>query len=208
MTTDHAPRGYRPRHRPGPADERAKFAVIVSAALVIGLVGGTATWSAWNARTDNTGNEFETGTVVLQDDTSGGTLFALPAMEPGVVEENCVELTYAGSLPSEVRLYGAPTAGTLGPYLNLTVTRGTGGAHDDCSSFVPDATSYAGLGPGVLFQDDLTDYPSTFAAGVPDPLAAWPTNETHSYRFSIDVDDVNAAQGRTLTQTFSWEAQR
>jgi predicted ribosomally synthesized peptide with SipW-like signal peptide len=201
--------GYEPRHRPAGGGQRGKIAVTLAAALVVGLVAGTATWSAWTAQTDNTGNTFQTGTVQLNDNDGGvSALFSLPAMGPGTATSRCIRVDYTGTLPAGVRLYGAGVTGTLGSYLDLTVTRGTApaGPFGDCAGFTPDAVDHRGLGPGVLYDGLTSAYPSTWAAGIADPAATWVGGDSHFYRFTVEVQSDNAAQGRNLTQTLTWEA--
>jgi hypothetical protein len=197
------------RHRDQHEGERAKLAVTLIAAVVIGITASTATWSAWTAQTGNAGNTFTAGTVTISDNDSGSTLFTLPAMRPGTPVSRCIRVNYTGTLPSEIRLFGATTAGTgLAAYIDLTVTRGTvsAGAFGDCTNFTPDVTNHLGMGAGVLFDDVMSAYPSTWAAGIVDPTAAWATNDTHYYRFTVDVANDDNAQGKTATETFTWEA--
>jgi hypothetical protein len=214
MKDAHMPRSSelarRPaRHRDPRDRERVKYAVTLTAALVIGSVASTATFSAWNAQTDNSGNTFAAGTVVLGDNDVGGTMFALSGMRPTVSTSRCIRVDYTGSLPSTVRLYGATTAGTgLEDYLTLTVTRGTvsSGGFPDCTNFTADATNHIGSGPGVLYSGLMDAYPSTWAGGIVDPDPTWTGGESRYYRFTVDVVADDAAQGKTATETFTWEA--
>ena len=204
MTTT-ATRG---RHRPPAARrERAKGLVTVASALVIGLVASGATWSAFNAQTANSGNTFNTGTVTITDNDAEAAMFTVTGMRPGNPVSRCIRVTYTGSLTSGVKLYGSSTGG-LESYLQLTVTRGaiSSGAFPDCTNFTPDAANHSGLGAGVLYSGSLSAFPSTQGTGVTDPTAAWAQNEVHSYRFTVDVVDDNAAEGRTCTTAFTWDA--
>ncbi len=197
------------RHRDPEQREWAKHAVTLAAALVIGVVAGTATWSAWNAQTENHGNTFAAGTVSLGDNDAGGTLFSLTGMRPGITTSRCIRVDYTGTLPTAIRLYGATTAGTgLEDYVNLTVTRGTvsSGAFPDCTNFTPDVADHSGLGAGVLYTGRMNAYPSTWATGIADPNSAWAQGESHYYRFAVDLEPDDDAQGKDATETFSWEA--
>jgi predicted ribosomally synthesized peptide with SipW-like signal peptide len=183
--------------------ERTKAAVTLGAALVIGLVAGGATFSAFNAQTTSTGNSFGAGTVSLTDNDSGSAMFTLPNMRPGAPVSRCLQVTYTGSLPAGVKLFGATTGGTgLEAYLNLTVTRGTiaSATFPDCTGFTADS------GGGVVYSGTMAAYPSTFASAITDPTAAWTTNEKHVYQFTVDVADNAGAEGKTATQTFTWDA--
>ncbi|MFI5936494.1 TasA family protein [Actinoplanes sp. NPDC051494] len=181
---------------------RVKAAVTLSAALVLGLVAGGATFSAFTASTSNAGNSFGAGTVTLSDNSSGSRMFSVPALRPGSPVSRCIEVAYTGTLPAAVKLYGATTGGTgLESYLNLTVTRGTTStAFGDCSGFTADSSG------ATLFTGLLSAYPRTLATAIADPNAAWAKDEKHAYRFTVDVVDTADAEGRTATQTFTWDA--
>jgi hypothetical protein len=176
-----------------------------------GAVSGAATFSAFSSETTNAANSFAAGSVELTDNDVGAAMLSLSDAQPGATDTSCILVTYSGSLSSRVRLYGALT-GTLAPYLTLTVTRGDDPtpAFDDCNGFVPDSTNYVGAGPGVVYQGALSAFPSTYAAGIVDPLAAspeaWTTGETHTYHFAVSLADDNGAQGLTSTAAFTWEA--
>jgi predicted ribosomally synthesized peptide with SipW-like signal peptide len=183
-------------------------------AFVLGgllAVAGTATFSAFSSQTSNSGNSFAAGTVHLTDNDAGTAMLALTNAQPGATDTSCIVLTYSGTLDSTVRLYGA-VAGALGPYLTLTVTRGTDSSpsFDSCTNFTADATDYIGSGNGVVYQGLLSAFPSTYAAGLVDPTSGspetWTSPEAHSYRFVVALANDNAAQGLSTTAAFTWEA--
>jgi predicted ribosomally synthesized peptide with SipW-like signal peptide len=191
---------------------------LLSTAAVLGLVGllaGVGTWSAFSSTTANDGNSFASGTVVLGDDDSGSAMFNVSGMVPGSTQAACLKVTYTGTVPSGVRLYGTTTGTGLDQYLDVKVTRGTksgGGGLSDCSTFAADATDYTGGGAGVVYAGTLQDYPDAWGAGVVDaPGAAesWTEHEVHAYRIDVTLRSTapNAAQGKTATQSFVWEAQ-
>jgi hypothetical protein len=176
-----------------------------------GAVSGAATFSAFSGQTFSTGNSFAAGTVQLADNDVGGAMLSLSNAQPGATDTSCILVTYSGSLASTVTLHGA-VAGTLAPYLTLTITRGDDPTpvFDDCNGFVADSTNYIGAGAGVVYQGGLSAFPTSYAAGLVDPLAAspetWTTGETHTYRFAVGLADDNGAQGQSATASFTWEA--
>lgn len=187
---------------------------VLLTALVVGVAGaalGLGTYSLFTATTDNTGNSFAAGTVAVSDNDASGAMLSLANAKPADSDSACIKITYTGTLDSAIRLYGT-VSGSLPTYLTLTVTRGTDSApsFDSCTNFTADATNYLGLGNGVIYQGSLASYPATYAAGIVDPKPAsqetWTTNEAHSYRFTISLDDNNAAQGLSGTASFTWEA--
>ncbi len=187
-----------------PDHHRRRSAALIglAAALVVGILSAGATWSAWNAQTSNSGNSFTTGTAVIGTDSPATAEFAVPAMRPSIPLDRCITVTYHGTLPAAVRLYGRATAGTgLGSYLRLTIVRGTATAarHGDCGTFVPDD------GGGMRYHGLLADLPAGYDGGVVDQTARWTYGESHSYRFSVELIPDNAAQGRSVTESFTWE---
>jgi predicted ribosomally synthesized peptide with SipW-like signal peptide len=182
--------------------------------LVLGglaAVSGAATYSAFSSQTSSTGNSFAAGTVLITDNDVDTAMLSLSNAQPGDSDTSCLLVSYSGSLPSTVKLYGS-IAGTLAPYLTLTITRGTDPdpIFDDCVNFQPDGTDYLGAGNGVIYQGALSGFPAGYATGLVDPLAAspetWTAPESRVYRFVVSVVDDNGAQGQSATASFTWEA--
>ncbi len=139
--------------------------------------------------------------MVISDDDAGVAMFNVPAMAPGQSVDTCIVVTYSGSLtPADVKLYTAVGGTGLANYLDLQVDIGTGGSFGSCSGFTVSSTPYTGTLAG--FAASYTD----FATG----LGGWSpaaTPESRTYRFTLDLQDNNAAQGLDATATFTWEAQ-
>jgi hypothetical protein len=120
-------------------------------------------------------------------------------------------VTYSGSLPAQVRLYGTTTGTGLDAYMTLTVTRGTSSsAFDSCATFTPDATDYLGQGAGVIYSGTLQGFPDDFATGLHDPKtgseATWTSGTSHAYKFVVSLPDSDSFSGLTASQSFTWEA--
>ncbi|HEX2085162.1 MAG TPA: SipW-dependent-type signal peptide-containing protein, partial [Solirubrobacteraceae bacterium] len=182
-------------------DRKTKSALIVFLIGVIASVVGLATWSAFSSTTSNTGNQFQTGSVTLTDNDSGSAMFNMTGLGPNDTASKCITVSYTGTLTSNVRLYGATTAGNgLNAYLDLKVTRGTFSgatpANMACtdgagSNFVADGVTYSGGNGaganGVLFNARMDLYPTTWAAGIADAPGGtpepWTNPENHVYRF-------------------------
>lgn len=185
--------------------------VVVAVAVAVAVVTSGVTYSAFSSSTTGAGNRFAAGTVQLGDNDTDTTMLTLEDAQPGATDTGCVVVTYAGSLSAEVRLHASVT-GTLGPYLELTVTRGvdTTPAFDACTGFVPDGTDYLGEGAGVVYSGALADYPGGWATGVVDPpvgpVESWDTGEARSYRLSVTLANDTGAQGKSATAAFTWEA--
>jgi len=192
---------------------RLKHAVGLLAAMAVVLPVGGVTLAAYTSDTPSTGNRIEAGSVDLRDNDSGAALLSLSGAIPGDTDSGCIKVTYQGSLPSTVKLYGTTGGTGLDQYLSLKVTRGTYSGsdpgYDSCTGFQPDATDYIGAGPGIVYDGTLQDYPDDYATAVADPPggpATWTTGEEHVYKLEVTVQANLAAQGKTATQTFTWEA--
>lgn len=200
----------RPDHQPHRA--RRRLAAGLAALAVLAVAAGIGTWAAFSSATTNTGNTFRAGSVSIADNDVGGSVLSLTNAQPGDTDTGCIVVTYTGSLPSTVRLYGQ-TAGTgLDAYLSLKVTRGSiaSPSFRSCTGFTPDATDYLGSGAGVVYNGTLQGFPDTYATGLADPPGtptAWVQNEAHAYRFDVTLQNNSAAAGKTATQDFLWEAQ-
>ena len=178
-----------------------KLAITLMLMAFIGAAAGFGTWSAFSSTTSNSGNTFQTGTVVIGDNDSNGSMLSLSNAKPGDTSTSCITVNFTGSLASNVHLYGTTTGSGLDQFLNLTITRGSGAAgFNNCTGFTPDA------GGGVIYNGTLQAFPATYAAGVVDPTAAWVNGDSHQYRIAVSVQDNNAAQGLNAATTFDWEA--
>jgi predicted ribosomally synthesized peptide with SipW-like signal peptide len=190
--------------------KRQIFASITVVAVAASVVGG-ATFAAFSSTTQNSANDVEVGNVYITDNDAGGAMLSLTDASGGSTTSGCILVTYAGSLPANVRLYGS-TTGDIAPYLTLTVTRGTDNspAFPNCGgSFTPDATNYIGQGAGVVYQGTLSAYPTTYAAGVVDAsgaLETWTNTEAHAYKFTVTMSNDPAGQGKSGTAEFTWES--
>jgi hypothetical protein len=191
---------------------------LLASLVVCGLTAvavAAATWSSFSSTTANPSNAFRAGTVAISDNDADATISA-SSMAPGASTSGCIQVTYTGSLPADVRQYGS-TTGSLAQYLNLTITRGTQSAPSfpSCTGFTPDSTNYVGAGAGVVYSGTLSAFASaytSFASGLvdaPGSAQTWNANSAHAYKFTISLPSAapSAAQGLSSTATFSWEAQ-
>ncbi len=195
-----------------PRAQRSRKALLTL--LVVGILGtvtGVGSYSAFTATTGNAGNSFASGTVSIEDNDSGAAMLSLANAKPTDADTSCIKVKYTGTLASSVRLYGSVT-GTMPSYMTLTVTRGTQASpsFDSCTGFTADATNYLGAGNGVIYQGNLSAFPATYGAGIVDPIPgspeSWTTNEERIYRFTVTLQNDNAAQGLTGGASFTWEA--
>ena len=181
---------------------RSLGAVVTAVLAGIALLAAIATVSnaAGVDTTENRGNTFRSGDVVLADDDQGNALFAVPALAPGATVTRCIRVSYTGSLPADVHLYSATGGSGLDRYLDTTVEVGTGGNATSCNGFVPTSVLFTGtmqaLGAAhTNFSNGLAGFD-----GATDPSA-------RTYRVSATLRDDQAAQNLTATLDLVWEAQ-
>ena len=184
--------------------------------LVLGVVGtlaGVGTFSAFSSTTDNTGNTYAAGTVFLADNDASAAMYTVNTQRPGQVTERCIRLTYTGSLAADVKLYTGSTVNALGTYVDLSIDKRTmpvGTAFPDCTGFTADAG-------GPIFGSTLSNFTTTknsYTTGIlafPGATSSWAQNDTVVYRFTLTLQDNNAANGGAAALTtgahgFIWEA--
>lgn len=184
------------------ANAAAVLAALAALALVGVMVLRTSS-AAFTATTENAGNSWDSGSVVLTDSDAGTAMFAATNLAPGDTITRCITVTYGGSItPAQVRLYGQ-VSGQLASYLDVEVNRGTRtGTGSDCGTFTPTTGQ-------TSFTGKLNALPTTYAAGTQQwsPTAQ---GQAQAYqmivRFPESVTDP-AAQNQNATATFTWEAQ-
>jgi predicted ribosomally synthesized peptide with SipW-like signal peptide len=182
---------------------------VLRTVVVLGLIGALAAvgaFSAFSSQTDNPGNQITAGTVSLTDNDSGTALYNLSNVKPDTAYEQCIEVSYGGSLPAEVRLYRATgTLGTLAGHVTMKVEAGTQSTvgFPGCAGFTPAA------GP-ALYNNLLSSFPTAWAGGlaaVPAGDADWDQNEKLVYRVTLTMDSDAGNQGQSVgTHTLRWEA--
>jgi hypothetical protein len=193
--------------------------IVVKLAATMGVLGacaalaGTGTWSNLNATATNPSNSFAAGTVVIASNSGSTAALSLSNGKPGSVATGCIQVSYTGTLPSTVKLYGTGGGTGLDQYLNLVVTRGTFSgtpAAGSCTGFTPDATNYISQGAGVVYSGTVANWPTSAATALTDPTSAspavWSTSTSHGYELQATVQNNAAGQGLTGTETFTFEA--
>jgi hypothetical protein len=193
-------------------NKRTKLLRSLGVVVAVGSLAAFGVFSAFTSETDNPGNTVTAGTVTIEDNDSDTALYSMSDAKPGESTEACIQVTYTGSLDSDVRLYTPSTIGDLGPYVNLTIEPGdqTSVNFSDCTDFVPDAG-------GAIFDDTLSNFASTHdswtegLADYPgDSGTEWATSDAVVYRVTATVDSEapDSAQGdSTDSHILRWEAQ-
>jgi hypothetical protein len=184
-----------------------------AAVLALCALLASATWSNLNATASNPSNSVVAGTVKIASNSGSSAVLSLTNAKPGAVTTGCIAVTYSGTLPANVKLYGTGGGTGLNQYLTLIVTRGTFSgtpASGSCTGFTADTTNYISQGPGVMYSGALANWPATAATAQVDPTAAspesWTTGEVHGYQLQVTMGSNTAAQGLTGTETFTFQA--
>jgi hypothetical protein len=186
---------------------------VLLTALCVGALGSLAAmgvFGAFSSTTTNAGNTITAGTVAIADNDAGAAMYSLTAAKPGESVSKCIKVTYTGSLDADVRIYTPSTIGSLGQYVDLTITPGsqTTPSFPSCTGFVADSG-------GAIYSGTLQSFGTTknsYANGVVDYPGAgtkWATGESVVYQVSATLQSSapDAAQGLTTgAHTFTWEA--
>ena len=187
---------------------RAPVLAMAVALLLVAMMVTRTSQAAFTATTDNSGNSFTAGTVVLTDDDLEAAMFTVPAMSPGDTATGCIQVTYSGTItdPQAVKLYGGgytDAGGSLSDHLELTVLEGA--ADSTCATWTTGTTIVNGSTLAAFNDTDSTDYASGDGAWTPTS-----TPETRAYQFTVKLADAtpNTEQGASTSGVaFVWEIQ-
>jgi hypothetical protein len=197
---------------PDAARSLAVKLVAIAVALVLSAtVWSAGTWSAFDRTASSPGNAVATGTVSLADNDGGSALLSLSGARNGSSVTSCAQLTYDGTVPADVRIYGT-VGGGLASYLTLTITRGTIAgipAAKSCTGFVADGTDYLSKGAGVIYSGNLSAFPTSATGALADPTSSaaeqWDNGEAHAYKLTVTMNSTSGA-GTSATADFIWLA--
>lgn len=182
---------------------RIKTAIALAALVATSLVWSGGTFSAFDKTSSMPGNSVATATVKLADNDAGTAALTLADARPGDSVTGCVDVTYTGTAPAGVRLYGTTGGTGLDAFLTLTVTRGTIGGTPAAGS----CTGFAADSGGVVYSGTLAAFPDATGTAVTDTVA-WTAGTRRAYMLTLTLPagaDA-AAQGLTATQDFTWQA--
>jgi hypothetical protein len=174
--------------------------------ILIALLVVTSSRAAFVAQNDNTTNTVTAAAIDLTDNDSGSAMFNSVGLMPGTNLEKCIDVTYNGNIdPLLVKIYAtAVPTGTLGTYLNLTVDVGndTADAFGTCTNFgLVGGSTNVYTGTLAAFASSHPDYANSRSTTW-DPTG---TGQSRTFRFTLSVQDVAAAEGLTSSFGFSWE---
>lgn len=178
------------------------FAVtVVVAVSALGFAAVRSSGARFVAVSENDGSLLSAARIDLVPGTTAHVRFDARGVNPGVVMERCIAVTYRGTIvPSLVRLHGAVVGGSgLEAYIEATVDTGTGGSGGHCDGFTADGTG--------RYRDTLAGLAAEhgdFAHGIAE-WRATTAGATRVYRVRVEVLGDNAAQGRSTDFDLMWE---
>ncbi|HEX8345560.1 MAG TPA: hypothetical protein VF657_12635 [Actinoplanes sp.] len=213
----------------------ARFSTIAGLVVAIVTTGSLvwkASYAAFSATTTNPGNSWSTGSVTITDDRSGAAVFSVATVEPDGASSTlnppgtgaftassaaaggsaCIKVTYTGTTPADIRMYGTLTNtggdGGLGQFLLFDVDTGTdsaGGSDPSCATYTSSTYRYGSASNTNVY---LNGIPTGYVGG----LAGWTgatQNTSRWYRLSwlMPATVSAASQGEQVQATFVWEAQ-
>ncbi len=156
--------------------------------MVVVLATASTSSARFSAQTDNQSNLFQAATMELTVDSGRQLFLDGTGLYPGLELENCIVVTYRGSLDDiDVRLSATRTAGTLDRFFDLDLEIGTGSL-TDCSDFRT---------RGSLFSGTLADLEARHASYPTGLILAASISDgaTVTVRASGRLQDTNDAQG-------------
>jgi hypothetical protein len=201
------------KHSRAPRPRRARFGVvgIVLALLVSTAIVWQSSHANFTSKTVNPGNSFSAGSVLVTDNKNGTALFSLTGLRPGDSGDQCIQVTYQGTLTgATINFYvdnyaDNSTAGAWGTAIKLTVTTGGGtcpvGSITGASTPIVDKT--------LPFLNTTYDYPagsSMYAWNNPATNAIRPYNIHYQVLATLADDGTGGIQGKTASLDLVWEA--
>lgn len=169
------------------------------ALLLVSILVVTRSNAAFHTREAGTRTTFSAGSVELEDDDRGTSLFAIDDMAPGRPVRDCIVVNYQGNIMPVVVSLSAEAEGPLASLLDVRVERGTGGSFGQCQGFVPEATVFRGTLAGLAGLDHAVE---AFA------VRRAPAEST--FRFTFRLADlpatVAAADSPAASARFIWVA--
>jgi hypothetical protein len=187
---------------------------VLLSALCVGALGSLAAmgvFGAFSATTTNAGNTITAGTVAIADNDAGAAMYSIANAKPGESVSKCIKVTYTGSVDADVHIYTTSTIGSLGQYVDLTITPGT-----QATSTFPSCTGFTPDSGGALYTGTLQNFGTakgSYANGVVDnpgtSATRWVANDSVVYQITATLQSSapDVAQGLTTgAHTFTWEA--
>lgn len=191
--------------RSAPTRRPSRGVPVILLSLVLLLVTAVtlrASNALFTATTTNDTNTFSTGSVALSDNDAGAALFTVSGLKPGSTGSACIRVTYSGTLPASVKLYGTGLTATnsLDQYITLVVDEGTNstGSAGACGTW---------SGSTTVSTTTLTAFPTTYGGGAGTWAPSGAATKDYRFTYTMSAAAPNTVMNSTASVTFVWEAQ-
>jgi len=194
---------------------RTRRIILFSTGPVAVVVAGLLIWqlssAAFTAQTQNPGNNWATGSVLLTDDDMGAAAFQITNVIPGATGTHCILVTSQSTVPGVVKIYLTRLgAQGLEKYITVSMESGTGGSFGDCTGFVADAAAL----PAISLATAASTYSNYATGALPWTTTGASGGESKTYRVTwvfnttgLDQAAVDALQGTAVSADVVWELQ-
>ena len=198
-------------------DRRQRRMLRAAAPLAGLLVAALLVWqgsnAAFSATTDNTGDAWATGNLVLTNNGGGtvyaGTtsaLFTESNLKPGNTGFKCITVQSSGSLAGNLRLFRGAITGTnsaaLAAVLDVTVDAVAVAASTNVAA---NCTGYTGGSGGALYNGILNTMPSTYAAASGLAVAGGTQRVAYRIGWTLNASAGNSVQSSNAVASLMWE---
>jgi hypothetical protein len=181
--------------------------------LVAALLVWQGSNAAFSATTDNTGDAWATGNLLLTNNGGGavyaGTtaaLFSETNLKPGNTGFKCITVESTGSLAGNLRLYRGAITGTnsaaLSAVLDVTVDSVAVAASTNVQA---NCTGYTGGSAGALYNGTLSALPTTYAGASGMAVAGGTQRVAYRIGWTLNSGAGNSVQSSNAAANLVWE---
>jgi hypothetical protein len=190
-----------------------RAAAPLAALLVAALLVWQGSNAAFSATTDNTGDAWATGNLVLTNNGGGtvyaGTtsaLFTETNLKPGNTGFKCITVQSGGSLAGNLRLYRGAVTGTnsaaLSAVLDVTLDAV---AVSSSTNVQANCTGYTGGSSGALYNGTLDAMPTTYAGASGMAVAGGTQRVAFRIGWTLNSGAGNSIQSSSAAADLMWE---
>jgi len=198
-------------------DRRQRRMLRAAAPLAALLVAALLVWqgsnAAFSATTDNTGDAWATGNLVLTNNGGGtvyaGTtsaLFTETNLKPGNTGFKCITVQSGGSLAGNLRLFRGAITGTnsaaLSAVLDVTLDAVAVSASTNVQA---NCTGYTGGSSGALYSGTLDAMPTTYAGASGIAVAGGTQRVAYRIGWTLNSGAGNSVQSSSAAANLMWE---
>jgi hypothetical protein len=190
-----------------------RAAAPLAALLVAALLVWQGSNAAFSATTDNTGDAWATGNLVLTNNGGGtvyaGTtsaLFTETNLKPGNTGFKCITVQSGGSLAGNLRLFRGAITGTnsaaLSAVLDVTLDAV---AVSSSTNVQANCTGYTGGSSGALYNGTLDAMPTTYAGASGIAVAGGTQRVAYRIGWTLNSGAGNSVQSSSAAANLMWE---